>query len=97
MIILLFPFPPWSGCAAVAFQRFEEAGKAVIPAPGDQFGLVGLGHQWKLVCGSRVAASSRRQRSATTVVSSSSEATWRLTIGSSTSDQRRSAGWSSGL
>ena len=87
---------PWSPLAPRRVEVLAEL-RPVIPAPGDQFGLVGLGHQWKLVCGSRVAASSRRQRSAMTAVSSSSEATCRLTIGSSTSDQRRSAGWSSGL
>src|SRR5918994_859579 len=69
----------------------------VIRNPGDQFGFLGLGHQWKSVCGLMVAASRRRQRSAMVASRSASVAKCRLTMGSSTSGQRRSAGWSSGL
>src|SRR3712207_983984 len=75
----------------------EAQAEEAIPAPANQSGLVGLGHQWKSVCGLMVSASSRRQRSATTASSSASVAKCRLTMGSSTSGQRRSAGCSSGL
>src|SRR3712207_8820030 len=32
----------------------------VIRDPGDQFGFLGLGHQWKSVCGLMVSASDRK-------------------------------------
>src|SRR5215218_6079793 len=61
-----------------------RAARDVILTPGDQFGMIGLGHQWKSVCGPIVAASSRRQRSATTASRSASVAKCRLPTGSST-------------
>jgi hypothetical protein len=72
-------------------------GRSLIPTPGDQFGLIGLGHQWNSVCGLMVCASSRRQRSAMTASRSARVAKCRLTTGSSTKGQRCSAGCSSGL
>jgi tetratricopeptide (TPR) repeat protein len=83
-------------------QQGDHAGaladwNRVIRNPGDQFGLIGLGHQWKSVCGLTVSASSRRQRSAMTASRSASVAKCRLTTGSSTKGQRCSAGCSSGL
>ena len=69
----------------------------VIPTPADQHGFVGLGHQWKSVCGWMVLASRRRQRSATVAWSASSVAKCVLTTASSTSGQRCSAGCSSGV
>ena len=71
--------------------------EGLIRNPDDQFGFLGLGHQWNAVCGLMVAASRLRQRSATVASSWASVAKCRLTIGSSTSGQRRSAGCSSGL
>ena len=71
--------------------------RRLIPAPANQLGLVGLGHQWKSVCGLMVSASRRRQRSATTASSSASVAKCRVMMGSSTRGQRCSAGCSSGL
>ncbi len=67
-------------------------GPLLIRTPANQFGRIGFGHQWKLVCGLTAAASKRRQRSATTVSRSANVAKWRLATGSSTSGQRRSAG-----
>ncbi len=78
-------------------KRTRNSSEFIIPTPADQFGLIGLGHQWKSVCGLMVSASSRRQRSATTASSSASVAKCRLATGSSTSGQRCSAGCSSGL
>ena len=69
----------------------------LIPTPADQHGFVGLGHQWKSVCGWMVLASRRRQRSATVAWSASSVAKCVLTTASSTSGQRCSAGCSSGV
>jgi len=69
----------------------------LIRNPGDQFGLIGLGHQWKSVCGLTVSASSRRQRSAMAASRSARVAKCRLTTGSSTKGQRCSAGCNSGL
>jgi hypothetical protein len=78
-----------------AALRIEAA--ALIPTPADQHGFVGLGHQWKSVCGWMVLASRRRQRSATVALSASSVAKCVLTTASSTSGQRCSAGCSSGV
>jgi putative transposase len=71
--------------------------RGLIPPPANQFGLMGRGHQWKPVCGLMMAASRRRQRSAMMASSSARPATCRLTTGSSTSGQSRSAGRNSGL
>ena len=81
----------------LAARTADALHQALIPSPCDQFGAIGLGHQWKSVCGLMAAASSRRHRSATTASRSASVAKCRLTMGSSTNGQRCSAGCSSGL
>ena len=90
--------PPSAEPAVIGLAVPEHArGAVLIPTPADQHGFVGLGHQWKSVCGWMVLASRRRQRSATVAWSASSVAKCVLTTASSTSGQRCSAGCSSGV
>src|SRR3954469_24751732 len=88
----------WRGLREdVTYHHSHPTADDLIPSPGDQFALIGLGHQWKSVCGLMVSASRWRQRSAMTASRSASVAKCRLATGSSTKGQRCSAGCSSGL
>ena len=71
----------------------------VIPDSDDHIAAFGVGHQWKLVLAAmRFRSFPRvRHRLARMASSSPSVSKWRLTMGSSTSGQRCSAGWSSGV